>query len=172
MRYSPLDKPESIPLVFTEAWNQRDAQMLASLFDADADFINVTGLWWRSREAIERAHAYGLSTMFSNSTLSLLKTNVKYLSEAIAVVQARVKLTGQTPVQGVALPGERRTLFTFVVHKTATGWSCASAHNTDISYRETHVRDENGQLKAVDYRRKEASGKAAGRQPIRKPLQS
>jgi hypothetical protein len=44
--YTPLDTPESIPTVFVEAWNNRDADTLASVFDADAEFVNVVGLWW------------------------------------------------------------------------------------------------------------------------------
>ncbi|EMR01679.1 YybH family protein [Cesiribacter andamanensis] len=174
MNYSPLTDPESIPKVFTQAWNQCDAQTLASLFDEDAEFINVTGLWWHSRASIERAHAYGFSTIFTHSTLTLLKTKVRYLSPAIAVVHARVKLTGQSPIEDILQPGERRTLFTFVVHKLGEHWSCVSAHNTDISYRETHVRDEKGQLQAVDYNRPpaepEQQAPSPNRKPLRKPL--
>ena len=154
MEYSKQDSPESIPQIFTEAWNMRDAQRLAQLFDEDAEFINVTGLWWHSRKDIEKAHAYGLSTIFQHSTLYLLRTRVKYLSEDVAVVQAKMKLSGQTPVDTVARPGERRTIFTFVLHKSGQQWVCASAQNTDIvPNQETHVRDENGQLRAIDYRR-------------------
>lgn len=157
MHYSPLDTPESIPTVFIEAWNNRDAYTLASLFDEDAEFINVTGLWWHTRKDIEKAHAYGLSTIFNQSTVTLIKTKVKYLTEGIAVVQAKMKISGQTPVGKVAQPGERRNIFTFVVHKQGNQWSCASAHNTDIvPTMETHVRDEHGQLIPVDYRKKES----------------
>lgn len=154
MEYSPQDSPESIPAIFTEAWNRRDAKKIASLFEADAEFINVTGLWWHKREDIEKAHAYGLRTIFKDSTLRLLRTKVKYLAEHIAVVQAKMALSGQTPVGNVSSPGERRTIFTFVVHKKGEQWSCASAQNTDIvPGMETHVRDESGQLQAVDYRK-------------------
>ncbi|GAB3165459.1 YybH family protein [Telluribacter humicola] len=153
MDYSPLDRPESIPKVFMEAWNHRDAAKLASLFDPDAEFVNVTGLWWHTREDIEKAHAYGLGTIFNKSKLRLLFTRVKYLSEHIAVVQAKMQLTGQTPIEGVSNPGIRKNIFTFVVHHQGGSWSCASAQNTDIiPNMETHVRDEKGNLKPVDYR--------------------
>ena len=29
-----------------EAWNQRDSGAVASLFAEDAEFVNVTGLWF------------------------------------------------------------------------------------------------------------------------------
>ncbi|WP_247234435.1 SgcJ/EcaC family oxidoreductase [Telluribacter sp. SYSU D00476] len=158
MEYSLLDRPEQIPKVFTEAWNNRDATKLASLFDPDAEFVNVTGLWWHNREAIQKAHTYGLSTIFSTSTLSLVQTRVKYLADHIAIVQANMVQTGQTPIGGVAQPGTRRTIFTFVVHKVSDAWSCASAQNTDIvPNMETHVRDEEGNLRPVDYRQSDGT---------------
>ena len=156
MPYSSIIHPEDIPKVFVEAWNMRDAGRLAQLFDQDAEFINVTGLWWHSRQDIEKAHAYGLQTIFLHSLLRLLKTKVKYLSDHIAVVQAKMELSGQSPVGTVQKPGIRKTIFSFVVHKTTSGWSCASAQNTDIvAGMETHVRDEQGKLLAADYRKKE-----------------
>ncbi len=91
--------------------------MLASLFDEDAEFINVTGLWWHKRNDIEKAHAYGLKTIFSHSTLSLIRLKVKYLSEEVAVLQAKMKLSGQRSTPTVEKPGTRKNIFTFVVHK-------------------------------------------------------
>ena len=43
--YTSLDTPESIPTLFVEAWNNRDPETLAAMFDEDAEFVNVTGLW-------------------------------------------------------------------------------------------------------------------------------
>ncbi len=153
MTYTPLDRPEHVPRVFVEAWNRGDARTLAAIFDEDADFINVVGLWWHDRAAIERAHAYGLAHLFDRSTLRLLRVKVKPLSEDIAVVHARMRLTGQTPVAGIARPQPRMNLFTFVVHRVGEAWRCAAAHNTDIvPGMETNVTDEAGRLRAVDYR--------------------
>ena len=147
------DRPEGIPRAFVEAWNRRDADALAALFDADAEFVNVVGIWWHDREAIRKAHAYGLTRIFQQSTLQLMEIRVKALSERIAVVHARMRLTGQTAADGVAAPGVRRNIFSFVVHRTPQGWRCASAHNTDIvPGMETHLMDSDGRLRPVDYR--------------------
>lgn len=145
--------PEDAATVFVKAWNERYPQKIAALFEEDAEFINVTGLWWHSRAEIEKAHSYGLNTIFKDSRLKLLKTKLKYLSEAIVVMQAKMKLSGQTPTVEVAQPGERRTIFTFVLRRENERWWIVSAQNTDIiPNMETHVRDEKGQLNAVDYR--------------------
>jgi uncharacterized protein (TIGR02246 family) len=152
--YTPLDRPEHIPVVFVEAWNRRDPDTLASLFDEDAEFVNVVGIWWHDREAIRRAHAYGLARIFQHSTLQLMETRVRRLAGRVAVVRARMRLSGQSSVAGVATPGVRRTIFSFVVHPTARGWRCASAHNTDIvPGMETNLIEPEGWLRAADYRR-------------------
>jgi uncharacterized protein (TIGR02246 family) len=149
-----LDSPERIPEAFVEAWNRRDARALAALFDEDAEFVNVVGLWWHDRAAIERAHAYGLERIFPDSTLTLVRTTVKRLRDDVAVVHARMRLTGQTPIDGIDDPQVRTTIFSFVVHRSESGWSCASAHNTDVvPGAETNVIDASGQFRSADYRR-------------------
>jgi uncharacterized protein (TIGR02246 family) len=150
--YSALDTPFDVPQIFCEAWNRRDADRLANLFVFDAEFVNVTGLWWHSREAIRKAHDYGLRTIFSDSTLRVVRTKIRYAGDEVAVVHAKMKLSGQSPVGGIAKPGERRTLFTFVVHWLEGQWWCIAAQNTDIiPHMDTHVRDGEGYLQAINY---------------------
>ncbi|HYE95984.1 MAG TPA: SgcJ/EcaC family oxidoreductase [Rubricoccaceae bacterium] len=150
----PADRPDRLPYAFAEAWNRRDAPALAALFDEDAEFVNVVGLWWHDRAAIERAHAYGLARIFDRSTLEVGRVKVKRLREDVAVVHARMRLTGQTPIADVAHPQARANVFTFVVHRTPEGWRCAAAHNTDVVPGvETHIADEAGRLRPVDYRK-------------------
>ncbi len=161
-----LTRAEEIPEAFARAWNAGDADGIAALFDEDAEFVNVTGLWWHDREAIRRAHAYGLSRIFPGSRLRVLRTEVKLLADTIAVVHARIRLEGQAPIGDVTHPQPRTTIFSFVVHQTAAGWSCASAHNTDVSPNmETHVIDESGRLRPVDYRSQNEGSDPASPKP-------
>lgn len=153
MQYSPLDTPESIAKVFIEAWTRRDADKLASLFDLDAEFVNVTGLWWHDRAAIRKAHAYGFEHIFGASTLRLVLLKVKPLSNDIAVVHAKVRLEGQTKAPDGAETAQRNTILSFVVHRHADGWSCASAQNTDIvPHMETNLVEPDGTFRSVSYR--------------------
>ena len=153
MDFSPLDSPESVPSVFAEAWNNRDPDHLASLFDEDAEFVNVTGLWWHDRASIRRAHAYGLERFFSESTLTIEEVRIKQLSDDIAVVHARTALSGQSPVADVERPGTRMNILSFVVRLVGDAWLCASAHNTDVRPgMETNVIDDTGTLRATNYR--------------------
>ena len=151
--YPPFDRPERIADIWVEAWNRRDPEKLASLFDKDAEFINVTGLWWHDRASILKAHDYGLTVIFSESILTLARVKVKWLSDDVAIVYASMRLTGQTPVAEIVDPGVRRNIFSFVVHRTPDQWSCASAHNTDvIPGTETNVIDAESRLQSVSYR--------------------
>lgn len=140
-----LETPDSMPHAFAEAWNARDADRLAALFEADAEFVNVTGLWWHDREAIRKAHAYGLGQIFNESTLIVATVRVKPLAPDVAVVHARIRLSGQSPVDGLDKPGERITIFSFVMRRGDAGWVCASAHNTDVvPGMETHLAGPGG----------------------------
>jgi uncharacterized protein (TIGR02246 family) len=152
-------RAEDIPSLFVQAWNTRSADALAGLFDDDAEFVNVTGLWWHDRDSIRTAHAYGLDRIFNKSTLSIDETRTKQLSDDLAVVHARMTLSGQTPIGNIKEPGSRTTIFSFVVHRVDGGWRCASAHNTDvIRGMETNVLSENGTFRSANYRTGQLSG--------------
>ena len=56
---------------FAECWNRHDMNAFAELFAADAEFVNVVGLWWRGREEIKKAHEVTHATMFKNSRLTI-----------------------------------------------------------------------------------------------------
>lgn len=147
----PVKIPEDMPLQFVMAWNTRKPEDIASLFTEDAEFVNVVGLWWHSRDAIFKAHTYGLKYIFNESILTLKKTKVKHLSETIAVVHAKMHLMGQTPIETDILLEDRTTIFSFIVQKNEEGWLCVSAQNTDIvPGAETHVIKD-GNIKPVHY---------------------
>jgi uncharacterized protein (TIGR02246 family) len=155
MSEAPINGPEDVVIMFVEAWNHRDPDALAALFDDDAEFVNVTGLWWHTRDEIRSAHAYGLTRIFKDSWLQTTEVRVKRLSEEIAVVHARMTLTGQTSVGEIAAPRPRTNVMSFVVHHTAVGWRCVSAHNTDVvPGSETNIIDDDGRLRSVSYRDK------------------
>ena len=135
--------PQDIPPLFARAWNDRDPVALASLFDEDAEFVNATGLCWHGRESIRKAHAYRLERLVDKSLLAIDEMKVKLLSPDIAVVHARMTLSGQAPADAVRQPVPRTTIVSFVVHRIVDRWQCTSAHSTDvIPNTETNVIDE------------------------------
>lgn len=147
----PLETPQSIADAFVDAWMARDATALAACFAEDADFVNVVGIWWEDRAAIERAHHYGLTTFFADSRLTAGRVKLRLIGKDAAVVHARMILTGQTGKSGKPA-GRRSTILSFVMERVADGWMCVSAQNTDIvPGAETFEANDDG-LTPRDYR--------------------
>lgn len=148
--------PKSIVTGFQQAWNAHDADALAELFVEDADFVNVTGLWWTNRARIRKAHAFGFANIFGNSTMTVGRTEIRMLGHDHAVVHARVTITGQNAPDG-SLAEDRRTVFSFVVTRLhdedGDYWRAVSAQNTDVipGGPDTHLNSSDGQ-RAVRYR--------------------
>lgn len=141
-----------MPRAFAAAWMARDAGALATLFAEDADFVNVVGIWWQDREAIRRAHDYGLTTFFRDSRLTLGRVKCRRLGEAATVVHARVALSGQRAPDGTPA-GRRAGILSFVMERQADGgWLCVSAQNTDIVPGAETLLAGSGGLAPQDYR--------------------
>lgn len=120
-----------MPHAFARAWMARDAASLAALFAPDADFVNVVGIWWKDRAAIEAAHRYGLSTFFAESRLVPGRIKTRMLGGRVAVVHCRFRLSGQRAPDG-AETGARSTVMSFVMRRDTQGWHCVAAQNTDV----------------------------------------
>jgi uncharacterized protein (TIGR02246 family) len=125
------DKPEDIPAAFARAWNAHDAEALASLFDEDAEFVNVTGICWHDRESIRKGHAEGGEPIFNSSTLAIDDMKVKLLAPNVALVHARMTCQCAPDSEQPAQP--RTTIVSFVAHQLGERWLCAAAHNTGLS---------------------------------------
>ena len=115
--------PADVPAMFVQAWNARNADALAALFDGDAVFVNGTGGSWHGRDAIRKGHAARLQGAADSSTLAASDTNVKLLLPEIAVVHARMTSSGDAP---------HATIVSFVVHRVGERWLCASAQTTEL----------------------------------------
>jgi uncharacterized protein (TIGR02246 family) len=142
--------PRDFPAAFADAWHSRDGERIGALFVDDADFVNVTGLWWRKRQDISRAHDYALKSFFADTTLTPGTITTRVLGPDHAVVHCRFRLSGQIAPDG-STAQDRRTILIFVLQNGPTGWRAVAAQNTDVvPGKETHVND--GGLTAVDYR--------------------
>jgi uncharacterized protein (TIGR02246 family) len=126
-----LQTPEEIAGRFVEAWNRHDMAAVAGLFAEDADFVNVVGMWWRSRAEIEAAHAEAHATFFRDSRLEGEVAAVKLLRPDVASVHVRWRLAGQLEPDGTS-GAPREGILVFVLTREAGGWQACLAQNTDI----------------------------------------
>ncbi len=123
--------PDMLPSLFASAWNAHDMAALAQLFAEDADFVNVVGIWWRDRRAIEEAHAFAHHTFFRDSHLKIEDATVKYLRPDLVTVHSRWTLSGQDEPDG-SVAKLRRGVLLFVASHEHHGWCIRTAQNTDI----------------------------------------
>lgn len=116
---------------FAECWNRHDMNAFAQLFSADAEFVNVVGLWWKGRGEIKQAHEFTHSTMFKNSRLTIADVNVRFPAKDVALARARWVLEGHVSPDGAALP-PRTGILVSVLTSTPEGWLIIDSQNTDV----------------------------------------
>jgi uncharacterized protein (TIGR02246 family) len=127
-----LHAPEEVAGHFMAAWNRHDTAALAALFADDADFVNVVGMWWRSRAEIEAAHAESHATFFKDSRLEGEVAAAKLLRPDVALVHVRWRLSGQLEPDGTT-GAPRHGILVFVLTREAVaGWCVRAAQNTDM----------------------------------------
>lgn len=145
-------KPEDLVDTFVSGWNENNADKLASIFVNEAEFVNVTGLWWHDKERIYKAHEYGLRVIFKDAPLKLLYTRKKELSEDVAIVHAKMKIENQTTVEGISKTAQRHNILLFVCKRYNESWMCEAVQNTEIvPGKETFVVDDKGNRSTVNY---------------------
>lgn len=149
---TPLpETPEGFADAFVASWMARDGAALAALFAEDADFVNVVGIWWEDRAAIERAHSYALQSFFARSRLAAGRIKTRMLGPGHCLLHLRLRLSGQIAPDG-SEAGPRSTILSVVLERRGGGWVALSAQNTDIvPGAETHVQAAGG-LSPRDYR--------------------
>jgi uncharacterized protein (TIGR02246 family) len=122
---------QAVAAALVDDWNRHDMKRFAGLFTEDAQFVNVIGLWWRSRAEIQEQHEALHATRMRNSHLVETETAVHFLRPDVAVVHIRWELTGDTGMDGVTLP-MRRGVMSLVMVRAERTWHIASAQNTDV----------------------------------------
>lgn len=116
---------------FADTWNRHDMEAFARLFAADAEFVNVVGLWWKGRAEIKQAHEVTHATMFKDSRLTILETSVRFPLPQLAIARSRWRLEGHVAPDGQSLPPRTGVLVNTL---TLDGgrWTIIDSQNTDI----------------------------------------
>ncbi len=128
-----FSEPTDLVVAFAKAWSRNDAEAIGELFVDDADFVNVVGLWWRSKRAITRAHEFGFDHAFESAKLTIMSVRERRLYERVAIVHAEWRLTGQNSPSGDEA-GPRRGVMSFVATLLDDGsWIGVACHNTDTA---------------------------------------
>lgn len=127
----PVVGPLAVATAFVEAWNRHDMADLASLFSADAQFVNIVGIWWKGAHEIKAAHEATHRAMFRESRLDVLRSDVRRPSADVALVRMHWRLSGHRGPDNESLPARTGYLL-HVLHRTVNGWRIIDTQNTDI----------------------------------------
>ncbi|MGA7617460.1 MAG: SgcJ/EcaC family oxidoreductase [Thermoanaerobaculia bacterium] len=117
---------------FVDAWNRHDMNALAELYTADAEFVNVIGMWWHGRDEIRAQHALLHQGRMKQTTLSQEAPMVKLLSQSVAMAHARWELRGDAGAPGWEIGEVRRGMLIHVLIREAGVWKITATQNTDI----------------------------------------
>ncbi len=116
---------------FTESWNIHDAESFALLFCEDADFTNVFGLTLHGRAAIEKMHSDIFKTMFKDSSFSVEKTSIRFLTQDLAAADVLWNMSGATDFKGNPWL-DRKGLMNLIIKNEAGNWRILIMHNMDL----------------------------------------
>jgi uncharacterized protein (TIGR02246 family) len=111
-----------------QAHNQKDAELLASLFEDDAVFVNAAGVRLHGREDIYKSAIRVMGSFMAKSYAKYQIAGIRFLKEDIAVVDINQQPTTNT---GELLLDETAGIPTYVVVKDAGGdWKIVTGQNT------------------------------------------
>jgi len=137
---------------FFERWNEQDADGVGALFAEKGQFVNVVGLWWRSRKAIRKAHQYGFRRIFAHATVEITELTTYILREDVHIVHTVSTLVGQIGPAG-EIGEERVAVISFVTAIRDGSFEIVSAHNTErFDNADTHIVQD-GTIRPANYRR-------------------
>ena len=129
---------------FAEAWNRHDMNTFGALFAPDADFVAVTGVYWKGRNEIQLNHEFthgtipidsagitaprGVYGVFKSSTLQIKQIDIPFLRKDVAVSHAQTELLGDARTKN-----PRRTLAVMILTRESGRWLIAVVQNTEIN---------------------------------------
>ena len=117
---------EQIVETMESAWNAWDGPGFATPFAADADFVNIRGERFQSRDAIAAGHTGIFNSIYAGSSVSMSVESARLVRSDIALVHVDSRLS----VPAGRLAGEHRARFSMTVTKERDGWEIAAFHNT------------------------------------------
>jgi uncharacterized protein (TIGR02246 family) len=117
-----------------DGWNAHDGKAFAAPFATDADYVVVSGMFVKGREAIEQGHIGIFTTIYKDSRNVATIKSVRFLRPDIAV--AHVEWNLEFKMNGEARKGH--AMNTLILAKEGGKWSIAAFQNTPIEPQTRH----------------------------------
>lgn len=112
-----------------KAWNAADGAGFGRPFAEDADFVNIRGEHFRTREAIAKGHQGIFNTIYKGSIVRFQMIASRAIAPGVLLAHVKSALTAPTG----PLAGEHNALFTLVLVQDQNNWRIAAFHNTLVA---------------------------------------
>jgi uncharacterized protein (TIGR02246 family) len=119
-------------------WNTKSGALYAKPFAADADYVVVTGLHLRGREAIEQSHQRIFDTFYKNSILRVSVKQIRFLRPDVAVVHVQ----GNNKTRLGEETRETNVIVTLVMTKEKGDWKITAFQNTLVAADQPRPADQ------------------------------
>ena len=116
-----------------QAWNAGDMRSTAPLFCEDADFVNVRGSHWHTRDEIVAEHVRRHELQLRDSVFTPLAITQQRIATDTALLHIRWRITGDHDLDGTHRPPRIGLMSWLVLRDTDGRWRIRSSHNTHIT---------------------------------------
>jgi len=116
---------------WVDAWNREDLDAMFALFMPNAHWVNIVGMHWQGRDAVEKAHRAYFEIMFRGVKQRLLATeSLTPLPGGAAVVVARLAVDAFRQPNGLVKPPSEDRLTLAMVPR---GEDLAIVHGANVA---------------------------------------
>ena len=114
---------------YEPAWNRHDMSALGDLFADDAHWVNIVGIWWRSKPDLVKAHTIFHETMFRETPVRFKEVDLRTVAPGVAIAIATVETGSFSAPDGRTMPASGNRLTMVLVQKEGR-WQIVSGQNT------------------------------------------
>ena len=119
-----------IALERIESFNRHEAPQAAS-FTADADFVNVYGMWRKGRAEIEARQKERMETALKEAKITLIDLRVRFIKPDVAILHETHEMSGMLTPDGEKMPPHKELSIRVLV-KQQGKWLITAFHNTIV----------------------------------------
>lgn len=124
-------KADKVINAWVDAWNQEDLDAMFALFTPDAHWVNIVGMHWQGRDAVEKAHRVYFDMMFRGVKQRFLATeSLTLLPGGGVVVVVRLAVDAFRQPNGVVKPPSEDRLTLVMVPR---GNDLAIVHGANVA---------------------------------------
>ena len=116
---------------YRDAWNRHDMRAMAELFDDDAQWVNIVGMYWPGRASVVAGHEAFHRTFFQTTEIDLADAEIRELAPSVAIAVILLKVGAFTPTDGTPRPKSDNRL-SLVLTRRSGRWRIAHGHNTVV----------------------------------------